>query len=256
MALTPSRNSTLAPETGLVTELRTVQVFFDSYWANRQMRRFDSTDLFARSATLRAYSLLPAPEGKRMLEIGPGEGRDLRLLSDSGARVTGIDVSAVSLSMSRTRCPECDLSIMDGSTLGFSSSVFDIVFARTLLMHVKKPLFLWECKRVLKDGGRAIFIEPLKFNPLLLPYRAALSSGRKVSPDYLEPRDLDGIRQVFSRVRIWHFYLLSAVGAPLTSIAPWTRVLFLPLEWLDRLLLLVFPFLKRFCWISVIECAK
>lgn len=230
--------------------------FFDSYWSNRPMRRLDSIDLFARSATLKAYSLLPEGGGKRILEIGPGEGRDLQFLSRSGAQVTGIDLSPRSLSISRDRCPECDLFLMNGSVLGFADSVFDVVFARTLLMHVEKKLFFKECRRVLKAGGKAIFVEPLKLNPLLLPYRAAFSSGRRVGPEYLKPGDLRGMCDIFGTVKTWYFYLFSAIGAPFTAVAPSARILFAPLEWVDRLLLRVLPFLKHFCWISVIECTK
>jgi SAM-dependent methyltransferase len=220
------------------------------------MRRLDSIGLFSRSATLKAYSLVPQGGGKRILEIGPGEGRDLRFLSGSGAQVTGIDISSRSLSISRDCCPVCDLSLMNGSILGFADSVFDVVFARTLLMHVDKRTFFKECRRVLKTGGKAIFVEPLKLNPLLLPYRAAFSPGRRVAPEYLKPEDLSGMRDIFGAVRTWYFYLFSAIGAPFTAVAPGARMLFVPLEWADRLLLRALPFLKHFCWISVIECTK
>jgi ubiquinone/menaquinone biosynthesis C-methylase UbiE len=199
---------------------------------------------------------LPEGGGKRILEVGPGEGRDLQFLSGTGSQVTGIDISPRSLSISRDCCPECNLSLMNGSTLGFADSVFDVVFSRTLLMHVEKQLFLKECRRVLKPGGKAIFVEPLKLNPLLLPYRAAFSSGRRVGPEYLKAGDLTGMRDIFGTVRIWYFYLFSVIGAPLTAVAPGARTLFVPLEWADRLLLRVLPFLRHFCWISVIECTK
>lgn len=193
---------------------------------------------------------------RRVLEVGPGEGLDLEKLHGSGARLAAVDISPVSLSISKRRCPRCDLLAMDGSSLGFSDSVFDFVFARTLLMHVEKELFFKECRRVLKPGGKAVFIEPLKRSPLLLPYRAALSSGRQIHPEYLSPVDLGQMRSLFESVSVWYFYLLSAVGAPFASIVPWTGRLFLPLEWLDRVLLTLFPFLENLCWISVIECTK
>jgi SAM-dependent methyltransferase len=240
----------------LTTELKTVQRFFDSYWKQEGMRRFDSTSSFAKSATIKAWSLMECDREKKILEIGCGEGRDLLRLCGSGAQVVGIDLSRTGLSVAKDLSPQTNLLIMDGADLGFADSAFDTVFSRTLLMHVRKKALLRECRRVLRPGGKAVFIEPLRSNPLLIPYRAAISSGRRVAPQYLTIPDLDHIRTVFRSVRIWHFYLLSVIGAPLASLMPRARLLFLPLEWLDRLLLSIFPFLKNFCWISVIECTR
>ena len=240
----------------MTTEAGAVRRFFDSYWEHKRMRRLDSTASFARSATFKAYSLVSDGRGKRFLEIGPGEGIDLEGLSRLGARVAGIDLSRVGLSIAGSRCPHCDLLVMDGATMGFGDSVFDVVFSRTLLMHVGKEPFLRECRRVLRPGGRAVFIEPLRSNPFVIPYRAAISSGRRIAPEYLGNRDVNDMRRIFSSVSVWHFYLLSVIAAPFVSLVPRARSLFLPLEWLDRALLFAVPFLRSFCWISVIECTR
>jgi SAM-dependent methyltransferase len=240
----------------LTSRLTATQEFFDSYWCNKKVRILDSTGRFAISATRRAYSAMGDIRGKSILEIGTGEGYDLRRLDDSGADVLGIDISSEGLRLTREQCPRVGLMKMDGARLGFGDSVFDIVFSRTLLMHLDRRLFLEECRRVLKPGGKAIFVEPLKSNPFLLPYRAAFSSGRFISPDYLKPVEADHMRRVFRSVSIWHFYLLSAIGAPLASVAPWSTRLFFPLELFDRALLSIIPFLKNLCWITVIECRK
>ncbi|MFQ5904981.1 MAG: methyltransferase domain-containing protein [bacterium] len=237
-------------------KLRVTQRFFNSYWEHKRIRWFDSTGHFARSATRRAYSLMGRLEGKRVLEVGPGEGFDIKNLFELGARVTAVDISSKSLNLTRELCSESGLLVMDGVTLGFRDSVFDLVFSRTLLMHVDREGFLRECRRVLKPGGKAVFIEPLKYNPLLVPYRAAFSFGRFMEPDYLRPADTKAMSGIFSSVKIWYFYLISAVGGPFASIAPWSRILFAPLEWMDRALLSIFPRLRNLCWISVIECAK
>lgn len=232
------------------------QKFFDTYWQQERMRKLDSIGFFARSATRKAYALLGGLDGKRVLEVGPGEGLDLKNLSELGAHAFGVDVSSRSLELSRQTCSQSNLFKMDGERLGFHSSVFDFIFSRTLLMHVDRAVFLKECARVLKPGGKAVFIEPLKHNPLLLPYRAVFSSGRFIEPDYLRPEEIERMRRVFSSVRVWYYYFVSALGGPLASIAPWSKVLFCPLETIDRALLSVFPPLRNLCWISVIECAK
>lgn len=240
----------------MTSRLKATQRFFDAYWQHERIRRLDSIGLFARSATKKAYALMGGLEGKRVLEVGPGEGLDLKDMSELGAHVFGVDVSSRSLDLSRQICSQSDLFKMDGERLGFHDSVFDFIFSRTLLMHVDRAVFLKECVRVLKPDGKAIFIEPLKYNPLLLPYRAAFSSGRFIKPDYLRPEETEKMKRVFSSVRVWYYYFVSALGGPLASIAPWSKILFYPLETIDRALLSVLPPLKNLCWISVIECTK
>lgn len=240
----------------MTSKLKATQRFFDAYWQHERIRKLDSIGLFARSATKKAYALMGGLEGKRVLEVGPGEGLDLKSLSERGAQVFGVDVSSYSLDLSRQMCSRSSLFKMDGESLGFSGSVFDLVFSRTLLMHVDRGIFLRECVRVLKPEGKAIFIEPLKYNPLLLPYRAALSSGRFIEPDYLRPAEIEKMKHVFSSVKVWFYYFVSALGGPFASVIPWSKVLFYPLETIDRALLSVLPPLRNLCWISVIECTK
>ena len=240
----------------MTSKLKTTQKFFDAYWQHEGMRKLDSIGLFARSATRKAYALLGVLEGKRVLEVGPGEGFDLKNLSELGAHAFGVDVSSRSLDLTRQICSQSNLFKMDGERLGFRGAVFDFIFSRTLLMHVDRAVFLRECMRVLKPGGKAIFIEPLKYNPLLLPYRAVFSSGRFIEPDYLRPEEIEKMKRVFSSVRVWYYYFVSALGGPFASIAPWSKVFFYPLETIDRALLSVLPPLRNLCWISVIECTK
>ncbi len=240
----------------MMLRLEATRDFFDAYWLHPAVRRLDSTGIFARSATLRAYSLMGRTDGKRVLEVGPGEGLDLKHLCQSGASVTAVDLSGASLRLSREVCPDGSFVGMDGGRMAFKDAAFDIVFSRTVLMHVDRSLYLKECWRVLRPSGKAIFVEPLKLNPFLLPYRGAFSSGRMVGPDYLEPSDFVEMEEIFDSVRVWYFYLLSAVGAPFVSIAPWSRPIFLPLEVVDRGLLRALPILRNLSWISVIECAR
>jgi SAM-dependent methyltransferase len=240
----------------LTSGLEATREFFDSYWQHPAVRRLDSIDLFARSATLKAYSLIGTIKGKRVLEVGPGEGRDLKYFSQSGASLTAVDLSRASLELCRKGCPESSFAEMDGANLAFREATFDIIFSRTVLMHVDKRLYLEECRRVLRPDGKAVFVEPLKYNPFLLPYRGALSSGRIVEPDYLKPSDILEMEHIFDSVCVGYFYFLSALGGPFVSIAAWSRPIFFPLEVVDRGLLRTVPLLRNLTWISVIECTR
>jgi SAM-dependent methyltransferase len=240
----------------LTSGLEATREFFDSYWRHPAVRRLDSIGLFAKSATLKAYSLIGTIEGKRVLEVGPGEGCDLKHFSRSGASLTAVDLSRASLELCRKSCPESSLAGMDGASLAFREATFDIIFSRTVLMHVDKRPYLEECRRVLRPGGKAVFVEPLKYSPFLLAYRGALSSGRMIEPDYLKPSDILEMEDIFGSTCVWYFYLLSALGGPFVSIAPWSRPIFIPLEVIDRGLLRAVPLLRNLTWISVIECTR
>lgn len=102
--------------------------------------------------------------GKRVLEIGLGQGADSESLIRRGARWSGIDLTAESVERVRTRLTLRDLPFEDlrqGSVLElpFADSTFDMVFSHGVLHHVPDVRQAEkEIHRVLKPGGELVIM--------------------------------------------------------------------------------------------------
>lgn len=97
--------------------------------------------------------------GKDVLEIGTGMGADLVRWARAGARVTGVDLTARAVSLSRDRLSSAGLggTVMqaDAENLPFTDGAFDVVWSWGVLHHTPDAdRALLEAARVLRPGGR------------------------------------------------------------------------------------------------------
>jgi SAM-dependent methyltransferase len=100
--------------------------------------------------------------GKRVLEIGLGEGSDAELLIRAGARWSGVDLTAESVSRVHARLALRELphdALSQGSVLDlpFGDNTFDLVFSHGVLHHVPNiRRAQQEIHRVLRPGGELV----------------------------------------------------------------------------------------------------
>ncbi len=98
--------------------------------------------------------------GARLLEVGCGMGTDLLQFARGGAVVTGIDLTARSIEISRHHFAvygaRGDFAITDGETLPFADESFDVVYSNGVLHHTPDTAgAVREVHRVLRPGGQA-----------------------------------------------------------------------------------------------------
>ena len=139
----------------------------DRFWSSRTTAR----DFYPGSLAYRERILKNAPPGARVLELGPGTGRDAGLLADAGARVVVVDRSPAALDMIRRSgtAPRAAMLRGDGQQLPFADSTFDLVGHQGLLEHFRNPMpLLAECQCVLKHRGVLVVDVPHTFHPWTL----------------------------------------------------------------------------------------
>lgn len=102
--------------------------------------------------------------GKRVLDVGCGDGAYGLSAARRGARVTGVDASSRMLEAARGRAASnhIDLELREGDVrrLPFEDSSFDVVLAVTVLCFVEDAsAAVREMARVLAPGGRLVIGE-------------------------------------------------------------------------------------------------
>lgn len=97
--------------------------------------------------------------GKKVLEIGVGQGTDLMRFARSGAECYGVDITRNHLNLTQMnfnlRGKAVDLREADATAIPFPDNHFDCVYSFGVLHHIPEiELVLAEARRVLKPGGK------------------------------------------------------------------------------------------------------
>jgi len=100
-----------------------------------------------------------------LLDLGTGMGRMLELLAPGASHAVGIDISAPSLRLARTRVhglglAHCEFHCHDMYALPFEARRFDTLTIDRVLAGAERPeAVLAEAARVLRSGGRLLVVE-------------------------------------------------------------------------------------------------
>ena len=127
-----------------------------AFFADLDQYHFEKLHHLLRLVDFDGYS------GKRVLDVGCGAGTDLVRFAKGGALVSGVDISPSAVGLARQNFSqqglEADLREADGEHLPYADGTFDLVFAHGVVQYTPNSRALVEeCRRVLKQGGDAIF---------------------------------------------------------------------------------------------------
>lgn len=114
-------------------------------------------------------TLEKAARNRVVMDYGCYEGEELMpmLLSLGPKKIVGIDVSEKAIEGARKRFGhQAEYRVMDAHKMDFDDNSFDVVAGKAILHHLDFEKAVREIQRVLKPGGVALFIEPLRDNPV------------------------------------------------------------------------------------------
>lgn len=141
---------------------------FDRAWSSR--RQFED---YERNRVLARWLGGSRHEGKKILDVGCGEGVICEYLASRGFDVSGVDLSEQGVAQTRERVAGTFKVANAEDPMPFADSSFDYVFWGDNVEHLYDPTYtLGEIRRVLKPGGRLIVSCPnvglLKFRLIYL----------------------------------------------------------------------------------------
>ena len=190
--------------------------------------------------------------GARALDYACGDGLYTAQMAESGADVTGIDISGVSIANAAREAERRGISakfaVMDCERLEFPDSTFDLINVNGVLHHLDLERAYGEMARVLKPTGSVLCVEALRHNPLFHAYRRLTPQLRtEFETDHiLGRREVLAARKYFSHVEWRFFHLASVLAVPFRNTACFNAVL-RPLEAIDSLVLGL-PAIRWWAW--------
>ncbi|HEX9711559.1 MAG TPA: class I SAM-dependent methyltransferase [Actinomycetota bacterium] len=203
--------------------------------------------------------------GKGVLDCGCGAGELAIEIARRGGAVVGFDLSLESVRLMDARAQHLGVTAPGGlvtlmETLPFPDGTFDAVVGKSILHHVDVASSFAEVKRVLRPGGRAIFVENQVTNPLLrfarnrLTGRFGIARVGTIDEHPLVAADYASLRRALPGTRL-HYPDFRFFGLISRNVLRYRRALWLArvFAWLDRAVYRWIPPLRRYGYHVIIE---
>jgi len=157
------------------------------------LRRYSSSRLRRRFNKEFRFWLMGPLQGKRILDVGCGDGMNAVMLAMMGASVTGIDISPKAIEVAQRRAEHNNVAhkvefiCSPIETAPLADQSFDIIWGDGILHHVLDDLepILQHLERSLKPDGCFLFAEPVNLcQPLrqlrkVVPVRTDCTPGER-----------------------------------------------------------------------------
>lgn len=93
-------------------------------------------------------------DGKKVLDVGCGTGRQTIRLFQRGVKIEGFDISEEMLNVLKKKCPQIPVKKGAAKYIAYDDESFEGVVCNFLFVHLKNPVpILEEIYRVLKNDG-------------------------------------------------------------------------------------------------------
>lgn len=231
---------------------------------NKTDRNFNKELSLYRSTEQRYAEKIMYPIfGKLCCELGGGLGTHAIYLAAQGAQVVVTDFSLNRLNALQKEveklgfekniaCVECF-----AEKLPFPDGLFDLVYTKSVLIHTNLEEALLEIKRVLKPGGKVVFLEPSVYNPFVLIYRKLFAPKEwKGIVRYFSKKEIKTMQVVFPNLKVKKFYFFGFFSFIWNFLFPNTCLFKISLAITNILDFILFPLKKLFPWFYVFSGTK
>ena len=203
--------------------------------------------------------------GKRVVECGCGTGQLLVSIAERDAEGYGFDLSDSMVALAEDTLEargfggRVKLDVLTLEHTGYDREMFDLVVGVAVLHHTNLAESREEVRRILKPGGRGLFFEPMRGNPLIALFRALTPRMRTPTEVPFSLQDIAFFAEPFSRHQSEEVYLTGLLSLALLALFR-NRTLFdlatRITEPVDRGLIVAMPFLRKFCGFTILEVFK
>lgn len=123
---------------------------------------------------------LQSVDGIKILDVGCGNGKDCKYISEKGFEVNGIDLSVGMLAIAKEKVPNGKFEVMDIADITYPENSYDGIISNCSLFHIPSeelPKTLESFARVLKPKGKLLLIlqEGLGETMIEEPYRPGVN---------------------------------------------------------------------------------
>ncbi len=230
---------------------------YDTRWST--FREYGISD----AAIQYAFDLVHQSAAHTFVDLGCGAGERTLPLLKPGGLVAAFDIShkMARAALDRLAGPAAQLGCtvgcqqMVGEELALATDSVDVIFGISVLHHLEMSMAAPEIRRVLKPGGRAIFVEPLNDHPLARLYRSLTPDRHSETEKPLDLSIYSLLKGHFHTVGHREFYLLGLLAVAFSFIR--SKKLF---DWslaqlmkIDAKIFEKFPATRKYAWLTVME---
>jgi ubiquinone/menaquinone biosynthesis C-methylase UbiE len=193
-----------------------------------------------------------------VLDYGCGTGSITQKIAKlNPSKLFGIDISEVSINKALENAKNSNLqinySVDNCEKTKFKAETFDLVFGSGILHHLNLKKSVSEIKRILKNNGEMVFLEPLGMNPIINFYRKLTPKSRSADEHPFLKKDFEFINSLFQDVTVKYYGFFTLVFF-LFYRNPENSFLFKAISKLDDFFFKI-NYFKNFAW-SVLIVAK